>query len=296
MPSECTEMFYFFERQMNTGRDRSSGWRHAKLSGHENEADVEKMFADKGFCESFAQRLGVGSIVSAGVGGLYETSVASVLGGKTKSKTDLRLNIEDGSVVNISIKKSWGGQVYLIDVDRFIEGFQHHFRDIVPDGIRELLHIYFYGSARTEALLGQPEIVKGQSPRLIEYQREHNRLVWKSLCRMDAAGAESLLCWFMDNIGKVADFCFSRGLAEEPSEWADYVWYVNLLGEEDMDVIFPVKDICKAVAENSKQVQPTRRNGGSTILLPFGFVQWHQAKMQFHHSLGKLLDIVEGQR
>ena len=29
-------------------------------------------------------------------------------------------------------------------------------------------------------------------------------------------------------------------------------------------------------------------NGGTTIQLPFGFVQWHQHQMQFHHNYYKI--------
>ena len=97
---------------MSIRRDRSSGWQYAKLSGHENESDVENLFSDSKYCHEFSKRLGIGKIKSASVGGLCETDVPSVLGDKTKSKTDLQLLLEDGSTVNISIKKSWGGSVY----------------------------------------------------------------------------------------------------------------------------------------------------------------------------------------
>ncbi len=90
---------------MGTGRNRASGWKHAKLSGHENESDVESLFKDDEFKSKFSQRLGIGKIISAHVGGLCETDVESILGGKTKSKTDLTLKLVDGQNINISIKK-----------------------------------------------------------------------------------------------------------------------------------------------------------------------------------------------
>ena len=34
------------------------------------------------------------------------------------------------------------------------------------------------------------------------------------------------------------------------------------------------------------------RMGGSTILLPFGFVQWHQHAMQFHHRLKSIKELI----
>ena len=33
-------------------------------------------------------------------------------------------------------------------------------------------------------------------------------------------------------------------------------------------------------------------NGGTTIQLPFGFVQWHKGQMQFHHSYEKIRNLL----
>lgn len=277
---------------MNTIRDRASGWKHAKLSGHENESDVENLFTDMHFCESFSKRLGVKRIKSASVGGLQESSVTSVFGDKTKSKTDLQLTLEDDSVVNISIKKSCAGQVYLIGVDRFIEGYELQFNESIPNEIKGLLYLYFYGHPETDKLLNNNVVTNGQSVKLIQYQRKHNRLVWESLYNLDEKLAESLLSWFKDNIDKIVDFCFSKGLAKDCSEWADYVWYINLLGEENVDTIFSIEDIKLAVKQHAYLIVPSKVNGGSTTQLPFGFVQWHQCKMQFHHMFEKLAEIV----
>lgn len=71
---------------MPTGRNRASGWQHAKLSGHENETDIEQRFKDENFKSAFSKRLGIGKIDSASVGGINETDVISVFGDKTKSK------------------------------------------------------------------------------------------------------------------------------------------------------------------------------------------------------------------
>lgn len=278
---------------MASGRDRATGWQHAKLSGHENEADVEQLFKDKDFRVAFSERLGIGEIVSATVGGLRETDVPSVFGDKTKSKTDLTITLKDGRHVNVSIKKSWGGQVYLIGVDRFIAGFEKQFKKPIPDEIKSLLHIYFFGSPETNNLLNNPNVTKGQTASLVSYQSRHNRLVWDSLKNWDKRKYDALLNWFKDNIDDIADFCFSRGLAASEEDWAQYVWYVNLLGEDDFDEIFSIADIKKAMKSHTGEVYPSSQNGGSTTQLPFGFVQWHQQKMQFHHSLSKLSEILK---
>ena len=277
---------------MENIRDRAAGWQHAKLSGHLNEADVESLFRDTSFCDAFSKRLGIKKIKFASVGGLCETDVISVLGDKTKSKTDLQLTLEDDSVVNISIKKSCAGQVYLIGVDRFISGYEKQFGEIIPDDIKNLLYLYFYGHSKTDDLLKNPSITTEQPTKLIEYQKKHNRLVWDSLYKMDMGAAESLLNWFKNNIDKIADYCFARGLAKDSDNWAHYVWYINLLGEDNADTIFSIADIKLAVVKHKDLVFPSKMNGGSTTQLPFGFVQWHQTKMQFHHIFDKLVEIV----
>ena len=225
------------------GRDRATGWQHAKLSGHENESDVEQLFNDDNFKVAFSKRLGIGEIASATVGGLRETDVISVFGDKTKSKTDLTIVLKDGNTVNISIKKSWGGQVYLIGVDRFIAGFEKHFDKEIPAQIKELLYIYFYGSPKTDSLLNDAKVIANETAALVSYQKKHNRLVWTSLYNWDKSKADSLLQWFKDNISEIAEYCFARGLAKDKKDWAQYVWYINLLGEDDFDEIFSISDI-----------------------------------------------------
>lgn len=277
---------------MAIGRNRASGWRHAKISGHENEMDVERLFNNDDFCNSFSARLGVGKIIKSEVGGRYETNVPSIIGHTTKSKTDLKLYLESGKIINISIKKSWGGQVYLISVDRFIKGYEKHFSAVIPEDIKDSMYLYFYGHEKTLSLLDDINIVAGESPRIISYQKRKCRLVWKSLENYNKAKAEKFLQWIKDNIDTIAEYCFSRGLASQSSEWADYIWYINLLGEDDVDVIFKVSDIKSAMMDNVEKVFASQINGGSTIRLPFGFVQWHQCQMQFHHDLALLLECV----
>ena len=116
-------------------------------------------------------------------------------------------------------------------------------------------------------------------------------MVWQSLRNFDESKAERFLEWYKVNIANIAEFCFSRGLSKNEDDWADYIWYVNHLGEACFDTIFSISDIKKAVSLNKDLIIPGKRNGGSTIVLPFGFVQWHQKQIQFHHSLDLLENI-----
>ncbi len=278
---------------MGTSRNRATGWQHAKLSGHKNENSVEKLFDNADFRERFSKRLGIGNIASVSVGGLCETDVECVLGGLTKSKTDLVLILEDGSRINISIKKSTGGQVYLINVSRFIKGYEQQFSTTIPEDIKDSLYLYFHGHPMNQQLLDTASVVANESESLIRYQQRKERLVWRSLVNYDSAKANNFLTWLKDNIDNIADFCFSKGLAKNESDWADYVWYINLLGETDFDTIFSISEIKSIVSINKEYIKPGIRNGGSTILLPFGFVQWHQKQMQFHHSYELLCENIK---
>ena len=278
---------------MEAGKNRATGWRHAKLSGHKNEAIVESLFKNEDFRTHFSKRLGIGKIISASAGGLCEKDVECALGGLTKSKTDLVLNTEDGRRINISIKKSAGGQVYLIGVDRFISGYEKQFSCTIPDDIQDSLKLFFFGHPATTDLLNNPAVTEGQSKKVIAYQKRKRRLVWDSLKQLNSQKAERLLNWFKANSSNLADFCFSRGLAKHKSDWAEFVWYVNYLGEADFDAIYSIEDIKTAVKENIELIVPGKRGGGTTILLPFGFVQWHLEQIQFHHKLSSLTNIVE---
>ena len=39
-------------------------------------------------------------------------------------------------------------------------------------------------------------------------------------------------------------------------------------------------------------IVPGKTLGGTTIQLPFGFVQWHQGQIQFHHNLDLMRKIL----
>ena len=97
-------------------RDRATGWQHAKLSGHKNEDLVKmRLDADEEFATSLLKRINQphAHIAHTTIGGLHETNVPSVNGRKTKSKTDLKVYLDTAEIINISIKKSLHGQVYL---------------------------------------------------------------------------------------------------------------------------------------------------------------------------------------
>ena len=90
-------------------RDRAVGWQHAKLSGRKNEELVKiRLDTDQEFQSRLLDRIGYpkSAIIKASIGGLHEKNVASVNHSTTKSKTDLKVFLNSGEQINISIKKA----------------------------------------------------------------------------------------------------------------------------------------------------------------------------------------------
>ena len=239
------------------------------------------------------------TVEEIGVGGIHERSVKSILDGVTKSKTDIWIITTGQQRINVSIKKSRSGQVFLIGVDRFIQGYEKQFACTIPPIVKEAISL-FWGSDRAricEVLFRNEQIqaYEGRTQKIRLYEERKCRLVAKSLEVYSRAHSEGLLQWFRENIYNITLFCFSTGLAAEASNHANIVWYINLLEEDDIDEVFLVDKIAeqsqKIAEKHSNSIQYGSSLGGTTIQLPWGFVQWHKGQMQFHHQLEKIREL-----
>ncbi|MCR5650900.1 MAG: hypothetical protein K6F86_06950 [Lachnospiraceae bacterium] len=276
-------------------RNRASGWKHAKLSGHSNEARVKELLDNnQEYRIEFMERIGYASenIESTSIGGLHETNVSGILGKKTKSKTDLKIKLTNGNSINVSIKKSLGGQVYFVRASLFIDVFEKQFNKSIPQDVQRAIKLFW--AAADDA----PSIIEkyGEKTDLKSYnlQVRHKSLNATTLKAYDIGLYNSMLRWFKDNIYELTKLSFTMGAAKDSDEWSDYVWYINLLGENDVDETFFIEDICQAALKvANSETYYGDSNGGTTIQLPFGFVQWHQSQMQFHHSYEKVCHLIE---
>lgn len=275
------------------GRNRAEGWKHAKLSGHENEELVETIVENDGEIQSrllYCAGKPDAIVKEIAFGGLREQNVPCILGGATKAKTDIHVYLDDDTSINVSIKKSAGGQVFLIGVDRFMEGFEIQFNKIIPAKVKRAISL-FWGTASDTI-----DIVNDYAVSEIDYQLRKHRLTKETLDKYDRSLSDALLNWFNDNLLEVFDFCFSTGLAANKNDWANLIWYRNELGENDMDDVFNITDIKNRLPFSASW---GNRTGGSTIQLPFGFVQWHSPTktipgcMQFHHSYEKIKELMD---
>lgn len=269
-------------------RDRAEGWKHAKLSGHENERLVAELTESNiGIQQRLLQcaHINDATVVQVEFGGLCETDVDCVLGGKTKSKTDMWLLLSNGKRLNISIKKDEDGQVFLIGIERFIRGFKLQYHKEIPDLVKRAISLYF-GSA-----IDTLDVINNYGSANKQLETRKHRVVADTLKAYDEKLYYSLLNWINDNIAELFDFCFAKGLASNSEDWAQIVWYKNMVGENQFDTMLYLEDFKSNIPHTARY---GTRNGGSTIQLPFGFVQWHSPRriipgnLQFHHSYKKI--------
>lgn len=276
-------------------RGRAEGWKHAKLSGHKNEDLVKiRLDTNEEFAASLLRRIDrpFAHIVRTTIGGLHETNVPSVNGRKTKSKTDLKVYLDTNEVVNVSIKKSLGGQVYFVRAGLFIDTFEKQFNVKIPLDIQRAINLFW--AAADDAVAIIEKFGDKSNSKNFDLQMRHKSLNATTLKAYDEHLYNILLEWFADNAYKLAKLSFSMGAVYDSKEWSDFVWYINLLGENETDDIFFIEDICNAVQEVAQdETYYGSAYGGTTIQLPFGFVQWHQGKLQFRHDYGKLLKLLD---
>jgi len=287
-----------------TGRNRSEGWTHAKLSGHALEHRLaEDIVRDR----SLSSRLhedcfGTTSrdepcVTESGIGA---SKVACVLGGLTTGKTDLCLRWPNGRVAKLSLKKSASGQVWLVSAERFFAGFKAQFGTEVPKQVQLGLRLFIGPIERAEMerlLRGSPPLGptrKGDG----HHQELHQcRFVARSLETYAPTPWNLALEWLRAEMPRIAQLCFAIGLCSDTDAQADRVWY-HLRDEKGGHVtesrVIPVAAIVLAIQAMPFALRATvgKRNGGSTIITPFGFLQMHRPsgrnQMQFHHVLREL--------
>lgn len=276
-------------------RDRRSGWKYAKQSGHENENCVKALLdSDLKYQKELMKRLGYPNenIISTSIGGLHETKVTSVLGKTTKSKTDLKIFCKSEKTINISIKKSSHGQVYFVKAKLFIEVYEKQFHEPIPDEVQRAICL-FWAEADDATTIIQ-KFAPNTHLKSYALQLRHKSLNATTLKAYSEKLYSAMLNWFSDHIYNITKLSFAMGAAKNSTEWSEFIWYINLLGENNLDTIFRIEDICNAATAIAQQATYCgESNGGTTIQLPFGFVQWHQSQLQFHHSYEKICNLLK---
>jgi hypothetical protein len=239
-------------------RNRSQGWKHAKITGHQNEHLVRNELGDNY--------------------SILNTKVESIFGDKTIPKTDIY------GPKNHSLKKSLGGQVHMNKVQRFVDGYEILYGDI-PSNVKNVLFLMFGGSDTVDNILKNNKYIH-PNPKIRNIEIKRKTISAETIIRYDSNIHNEFIVWMKGNIKNVTELVFMKGWVKNESDWVDILWYKNNMGENNVDEKFLVNDIIdKCDGDN---VSYGTKNGGTTINLPFGHLQYHQGGLQFHHSYKKI--------
>jgi len=274
-----------------------------KVSGHQNEMKIaEYLNTDKTFRAHFCSLVGkaAGDFHSAEAGGMNAKQEVSVLGGKTPGKTDVTVLWQDGSRTNISVKKNPAGQVYLVTAGNFAAAFKAQFGKDVPREVVRALQLFIGEAPDSKQILDSTYIdVDGEKTRALAYE-QHYRLVYDVIAAYDLNLATRLLSWLKTSIVSVFELCFSSGAVANRSCWSDVLWYKNVVDQEGdgLDYLVDIGRVKQALAYKGDDnvVEKGPKNGGSTVLLPFGHVQYHSAQLEFYQKMKKIQALIDALR
>ena len=273
---------------------RAEGWKFAKHSGH----DLEKSLAENLKCDPIlATKLHEDCFASSNtdqpevtVGGINAKPVPSVLDDHTQPKVDLSVCWNHNSTAKISLKKSVSGQVWLISLDRFLKGFKAQFSEEIPEDVCRGLKL-FIGPLSEEEMrtaLGHHKPcgpVRKKDGKQQEFHQQ--RFVAKTLDTIIPDEWPKTLEWLRRELPRIVELCFKRGLCKSTNDHAEFIWWYP---NESLSHVVSVQKLIDAIEKTPEcqRVCVGPRNGGSTIILPFGFLQMHQHQLQFHHDLKRI--------
>jgi hypothetical protein len=278
------------------GRNRSEGWRYAKLDGHDNEQQfADSLIKNHEFISNIEKHLMKpspnGSPIISVDGSKH---VESIFGDKTTSKVDIALRWESGQRFNISLKKSSSGQVWLISVPRFVSAMEYYLAQSIDSEAQIGISLFIGGAnlSRYESYFDKAlEHNKKWNPSIATQELHQTRLVANSIETVFPSIWESTLDFFNSNVGLITKLSFSLGLAKSEIEAADAIVYNKV---KDGKAMFPIPELIESAILSSKgdPITAGPRNGGSTLQLPTGFLQMHHPQgdnlLQFHHQYKKI--------
>lgn len=271
-----------------------------KRSGHQNEVLIAAALnTDRDFRARFCARVGIDEALfgEASAEGKNARLEESVMGGKTAGKTDVAVRWKDGRVTNVSIKKRAAGQVYLVTARNFVAAYEAQYREAVPAKVGRALALFVGEAPDARAILDATDVsVDGAFARQLA-REQNSRLMFDVIRSHDPDMAAALLRWLRERIVRVFELCFSAGAVKDRAKWADVLWYRNLVDEEGrgLDFMVPVKRVMAALANRGGEaVARGPKNAGSTILLPFGHVQYHLGQLEFYQQMAKIRKILGG--
>ena len=276
-----------------SGRDRRQGWQHAKRSGHKYEVQLadELNTNQAPVLQQMIEAVGGAEFVHADSS--FGTShLTSILGGVTSSKADIVATLFNQSNVGISVKKSNGGQVWIVTYDRFVRGM-NYFGVYLPPKADWVLRALTGETNGQSIQTFAPNAVFSRTTKGVLFEPRDNRLVCETIANYYPAEWEEFVHFFANNYQLVVDLAFRRGLLDDEDGMADIVYYKQGNGFTIADIMMLENSDFKTLDQNSRTK--------STLWLPFGFLQVHRPTpsgqpktgpfvLQFHHRLDRILE------
>lgn len=285
------------ERVRMSERNRSEGWQFAKTDGHKNEEQLGVILRESPELTNLLHD----TVFSAEQKHLPEVivdgskHVPSILGDHTVSKIDINL-VWVTKQLGLSVKKSDGGQVWLIGLDRFLNALAKKTGQKVPQDVELVLSLFIGGQNLTNFSMEFAQGLRASANDKYHDQEVHqNRLVLESIKKIQPEALATTFDFLKKNLSLVTELSFFNGLASNAEDCAELVIYNHVHSGRN---VFSKTELLAAMESSTNQdlVTPGDRNGGSTIKLPTGFLQMHKPQgsnlLQFHHNYEKVLNSI----
>lgn len=245
---------------------------------------------------TFAEAKGVrGSLTGAVVMGEW---VSDVFGALTPAKTDVTLEYSCGSKHRISIKKpsASGGQAQLTKLDRFLQALEIRGVD-VPSDVRWVFQA-FTGETNGTPIRLFAEGVRINSPIIKKHNQMaeiyQNRLYASTIEAQFPSKWQTFQSWFERRLPDITRMCFCTGYCSKPADHAESLFWGRTKRFYDLNILVSQM--------RGQKIEPSRRGyyAGSTITLPWGFLQPHRPgksegpyQLQFHYSMESISNLLE---
>jgi len=289
----------------NRKRNRSSGWRHAIQDGHAYE-DIfaKKILEDNSLFGMLRETadLSEKTYPIKAVPTHNREMPLSIFGDRTTAKTDVNVFVNEGNPLDISIKKpsTKSGQVLLCKLARFLSLIEHKSGKPIPANVRWTLKALFGETDGMSITVYAPE-AKLLSPQIKRHKLQaevyQNRLYPSTIAGSYPSHWDELKAWFSEHMAEITDCCFRSGMCDDNSDsltTAEFI-YIGYLNK-----FYTVKSIVEASLTCEVNYSQTGYYKGSTILMPWGFLQGHRPgendgpyQVQFHWRGKDILELLK---
>jgi hypothetical protein len=275
-------------RIMRSKGINSEGGRKMKIEGHLNEELITSEIINT-IDDSIVKNLlkHDENVVDIICDGINTKKVDSIFNNKkTTSKCDIKV-ITNQKIIKLSIKKSNSGQVHLNKVKSFIDGYELTYNPI-PNIVKDALLFLFSGHENTLSILNDKKYYNELTNSM---ELHHRTLTVETMNKYHPSLSVELLSWVKNNIKNITEIVFKRGWAINQDDWVEYILYSNKINENShIDDLINIDTLIQN--SNEDHVKFGVENGGTTIQLPFGHLQYHLGGLQFHHNRKKILNII----